>query len=187
MNTNTEELNNTENVDNTNTEELNNTENVDNTNSEELNKDQIQNNTKDTDIIKVLDTKYEIGDYITYYKIDKENNIFSTSTGLIKKNILDNLYIVFNTETFLHEKISHHHIIEKIENINNTPIEELLEYVLDNCDIIFLYFFLIFEFIVICGIYIYFNNTSIYTHIVDVSETVTDFVNHYVYKFNLSF
>jgi hypothetical protein len=167
----------------TNTEELTNTEIVDNTNTEEFDKNQIQDNTKDTDITKVLDKKYEIGEYITYYKIDKENRMFSTSTGLIKKNILDNLYIVFNTDTYLHEKISHHHIIEKIENINNTPVEEFLEYVLDNCDIIFLYVFLILELIVICGIYIYFNNTSLYTHIVNVSETVTDFVNHYIYKF----
>jgi hypothetical protein len=110
------------------------------------NKDQIIytkqeiNKTEVTEVIN-YNRKYDVGDHISYYIIDKENDIFIKSNGIIKKVIENNLFIVNNIDTNIYDKISYNNIINKVKNIDvfDKFLYEYIEYTVDNADILFLY------------------------------------------------
>ena len=144
----------------------------------------------DKDIIK---TEYAIGDYIRYYTIHK-NTLIKTN-GIIHKSIKDNLFVVINTDTNLIEKITINDIIGKLDDLDMTLeyASEIIDYTVDNVDIIFLSVFLISELILIFVLYLYFNDvslmsffpTSINTIIQNTTEKITDYMNVYFYESNM--
>ena len=150
---------------------------------------------KDQEIIDKKYIKYDIGDHVKYYKVN--DNKFSISKGLIIKNIFNHLFVVNNVDTNVHEKINYNDIIKKLDyniDITNILIEdsiESLEAVLESCDIMFLYFFIVLECIVVFIIYLYFGDvsyltsiyTSAYTTILNCTEQMYDFLITFIYSY----
>jgi len=145
--------------------------------------------------IEELDTnikpQYSVGDYIQYYKIYNKNKLVKIN-GIIYKSIRDNLFVVINTNTKLLERIKINDIICKLDDINMSLeyANEIVEYTVDNVDIIFLLVFFISELLLIFVMYLYFNDialmsifpTSINTIIQNTTEKFTDYMNVYFYE-----
>ena len=139
----------------------------------------------DTDNNKIIHNSYSIGDYIHYYKIEKD--IITTASGVITKNILNDLYIVNNNDTKIYEKINIYNIINKVDDTDvfNQSINEFIDYTLENIDIIFLFMLIIFETMTIFIMYIYFNNISLMSFLpISIIEKFTDYLNIYFYESN---